>query len=348
MPRAILFQPVGLMAGILSEDKVGVNSESGAAKAGRTAKSPTGFADIARRMTSRTTDLIAISIVAVASLTFGRQILEWWHAAPDSTPSAASHAPLIRPAWEDQLQPVALEFGDLPLSMTRQAMKGDGEAAVESLVRHCERAASAARSPWRERDAAEDQLLARTAGLEPAAQEPSVWQVYVVDMQFPMVAGVRQFASGPTEAARDVPRLVCWGMAMPAGQKAWNLYVFQAALQGNPVPAGLTDVPLPPDGSRNLSLRDERGGTLVGFSGRGSPPEWMKFYDEWFAGRGWSSGDGWMTGGGSWSARFQKPGTPGAGRVEVQFADAGNRELTGLLQIVPNQELGGIKSEEIE
>ncbi len=323
------------------EAMLGPHVEKPASGGSTPRKSPAGFADIARRITSRTTDLIAISLVAVASLTFGRQILEWWHAAPVSSPTAASQDPVIRPAWEDQLQPLALEFGDLPLSMTRQAIRGDRDAVVEALVRHCERAATAARSPWRERDATEDQLLARTAGLEAAAQEPGIWKVYVLDRHVPMVAGVRRFAGDPSEAARGGERLVCWGMAMPAGPDAWNLYVFQAALRGNPVPTGLVDVPLPPDGTRNLSLRDERGGMLVGFSGSGGPSVWMKFYDDWFAGRGWSSGDGWAAGGveagkRSWSVRFQKPEHSEAGRVEIQFAEGPNREMIGLLQIVPD------------
>ena len=45
-----------------------------------------------------------------------------------------------------------------------------------------------------------------------------------------------------------------------------------------------------------------------------------------------------MTGGGAWSARFHKPGAPQAGRVEVQFAEGANRELTGLLQIIAPDE----------
>jgi hypothetical protein len=124
-------------------------------------------------------------------------------------------------------------------------------------------------------------------------------------------------------------------MAMPAGKGAWKLFVFEAAIDGNSAPTGLPEVPLPPDARRNLSLRDERGGMLVGFSGNGSPAEWMTFYDDWWAGQGWSAGDGWMTGGGTWSARFLKPGAPQAGRVEIQFAEGANRELTGLLQIIP-------------
>ncbi len=288
-------------------------------------------------MSSRTTDLIAIALVVAGSLTFGRQILQWWHAAPPAAPATAA-APAIGPAWEDPTQPVALEFGDLPLSMTRQTVIGDAELAVEALVRHCEQSVAAARAPWRDRDEAERQLLSKTVGLTPAAEESGVWQVYVIDRQFPMVAGLRRFVSGENEAAAGVPRLVCWGMAMPAGDNAWNLFVFQAASRGSAVPAGLPDVPLPPESHRNLSRRDERGGLLVGFSGTGSPREWIQFYDDWFAGQGWSLEEGWLTGGGAWSARFRKPGAPEAGRVEIQFAEAANRELSGLLQIVPNDQ----------
>ena len=314
---------------------MGVKIETGGAKGGLSDKRPAGFAQVARRMTSRTTDLIAIGLVVAASLTFGRQVLQWWHAAPSPTTTAA---PASQPPWEDPLQPVALEFGDLPLSMTRQTVVGDADAAVAALVRHCERGAAAARSPWRDWDAAERQLLARTEGLTPVAEEAGVWQVYVIDRQFPMAAGVRRFASGANEAARGHPRLVCWGMAMPAGESAWKLFLFQGAVQGHPVPTGLPEVPLPPDGQRSLSLRDERGGMLVGFSGKGSPPQWIQFYDDWFAERGWSAEEGWLSAGGAWSARFRKPGVPEAGRVEIQFAEAANRELTGLLQIVPNDE----------
>jgi hypothetical protein len=319
------------------EVSVAAEHESRAAGGNRAQNPRPGFADIARRITSRTTDLIAIAIVVVASLTFGRQVLQWWHAeAPQ--PGTAGSAPVVQPGWEDQLQPVSLEFGDLPLSMTRQTIVGNGEAAVEALIRHCERSAAAARSPWREWDQGERQLLARTEGLTAVAEETDVWQVYVIDRRFPMVAGVRRFVSELKEAAFRAYRLVCWGMAMPAGENAWNLFVFQGVVAGNPVPTGLPSVPLPPGGRRNLSLRDERGGMLVGFSGNGSPPEWMKFYDDWFTGQGWSSGEGWFMGGGACSARFHKPGAPQAARVEVQFAEGANRELTGLLQIVPPDE----------
>jgi hypothetical protein len=315
---------------------VGAETESGAPHREPAAKPQAGFADVARRMTSRTTDLIAIALVVAASLTFGRQILRWWHAAPPA--AGTTGAPAVQLPWEDPLRPVALEFGDLPLSMTRQTVFGNAEAAVEALVRHCERGAAAARAPWRDWDEAERQLLARIEGLTPVAWESGVWQVYVIDRQFPMAAGVRRFVSGENDAAAGHPRLVCWGMAMPAGESAWNLFVFQAAVRGSAAAASLPDVPLPPDGHRNLSVRDERGGLLVGFAGTGLPAEWMHFYDDWFADAGWSSEAGWLTSGGAWSVQFRKPGAHDAGRVEIQFAEGANREMTGLLQIVPHDE----------
>src|SRR5262249_3133356 len=155
--------------------------------------------------------------------------------------------------------------------------------------------------------------------------------VYVLNERFPMVAGGRRFFTGQNDAARGMPRLVCWGIAMPGGENAWHLYIFQATDAGQARPIEFAAVPLPPNASRNLSLRDVRGGIVLGFSGRGSPTEWMKFYDDWFSGKGWSSDDGWLNGDGASSARFHKPGAPEAGRAEIQFAEGSHGELMGML-----------------
>src|SRR5262245_59687596 len=80
-------------------------------------KTPASFADVALRTTSRTTDLIAIAIVLVASLTLGRQVLRWWQAEPRSPDAAADAGPA--PAYEIGSAPLLLEFGDIPLAMTR-------------------------------------------------------------------------------------------------------------------------------------------------------------------------------------------------------------------------------------
>jgi hypothetical protein len=283
--------------------------------------------------------LLAISIVLVASLTLGRQILHWWHAAPPA-PTAAVESELAGPAWDDELQPLSLEFGDLPLALTRQVVIGERSAAIDALVRHCQSSAAAAECPPHEPDAAELQLLAKIAGLTPVVQpvargpgteKPSDWRVYVVDERFTLVAAVRRFSQGPQQTASEGSRLVCWGIAMPAREHAWTLFVFRGAVAGSSSSAGRLDVPLPPGAQRNLSFRDERGGSLIGFSGSGSPQVWMAFYDDWFSTRGWSNSGTWSSGAESWSARFSKPGVPGAAFVEIRFAADGKGTLTGIL-----------------
>jgi hypothetical protein len=299
-------------------------------------KPPAGFGDIARKITSRTTDLIAIGIVVVASLTLGRQVLVWWHAEP-LTRAAAEMASRTGPAWDNPSQPLSLEFADLPMAMTRQVVVGDRNAMVAALVEHCETAAKRGLKPWRERDAAEDRLLARIESLRPVAEEAGVWQVYVFDERLPMAAAVRRFAAASDDAASEGPRLVCWAMAMPAGNEAWNLYVFRGTANGRPASVDRADVPLPPGARRNLSLRDERGSSIVGFSGRGDDGEWIRFYDDWFADRGWSSGEGWLKSAAACSARFDERRGSAGRRAEIQFARDGNGELSGLLQVVPKE-----------
>ncbi len=297
-------------------------------------KPPAGFGDIARKMTSRTTDLIAIGIVVVGSLTLGRQVLVWWHAAPP-TRAAAEMSARTGPVWEDPSQPLSLEFGDVALAMTRQVVVGERDATIATLVQHCKTAAKRALQPWRERDAAEDRLLARIESLRPVAEETDVWQVYIFDERLPMTAAIRRFAAAPGDAASGGPRLVCWAMAMPAGKGAWNLYVFEGTTNGRSAPADRADVPLPPGARRNLSLRDEQGSSIIGFSGKDDVGEWIRFYDNWFADRGWSSDEGWLKSTTARSARFEKRGGAAGGIAEIQFARDGSGELSGLLQVVP-------------
>jgi len=295
---------------------------------------PVGFGDVARRITSRTTDFLAISIVLVATLTLGRQIFVWWHVAPPSE-SAAQQAGPPQAAWEGDQQPVALEFGDLPVSVTRQIISGEPAAVVAALVRNCEIATRAAERPLRERDETEDRLLERLANSKPAAEESGTWQVHVVDDRFLLVAGLRRLPDGQSgEAARSEWRLVCWGIGMPAGPEVWTTFVMQGTGGASSSRGGALDVPIPPDSRRSLSLKDERGAALVGFSGAGEPDRWMQFYDRWFAGRGWTSSDGWSVGQDVWSARFAGPGESDRERVELRFARDRRGELAGLWQVI--------------
>lgn len=335
-------------------------------------KPPVTFADVARRTTSRTTDLIAIAVVLVAALTLGRQVLHWWNAEPPAA-SPASEAGSA-PAWEAGRGPVSLEFGDLPLAITRQLVRGDRETAVDTLVARCWEAGQNAAIPSLEPTAGEQRLLERIADLEPVTAEPGVTEVYLLDERFPMAAavGYRQAGAAPpvAEVVRLRPgpdgarpnsdefsykganpdgaakRLLCWGMAMPLGNSAWTLYVFRQSAARHAPADDVPDVPLPPGALRNLSVRDAQGGGLVGFSVNAPADTLMKFYDDWCSRHEWVATDGWQAGDRVWTARFRTAGDPGAALVDVRFAEDRGGLLLGLIQIVPSDPLRGSGAEQ--
>jgi hypothetical protein len=295
-------------------------------------RKPASLGDLARKITSRTTDFLAICIVLAASLTFGSQIVSWWHTAPPSAFPTAEPA-LAPPGWDDNLQAVDLEFGNLPLALTRQVVTGDQGSAVAALVRHCRSAVEHAPLPARNADEAEIDLLNRIAGLTPTAEEAGVWQVFVVDERFPLVVGVKcgAPAAGPVDDHQG-RRLVCYGLAMPIGERSWTLFIVKGSVAGSKSPARSADIPLPPGAARTLSLRDERGSVLMGFSGTAAPEEWIKFYEDRCSERGWTRSDAWSAGNESWSARFARRE---GGWVDVRFAKDRHGELAGVLQVIP-------------
>ncbi len=297
------------------------------------AHKPASMGDVARKITSRTTDFLAICIVLAASLTFGSQIVSWWHTAPPAAIPTADPA-LAPPGWDDNLQPVDLEFGDLPVALTRQVVTGDQEAAIAALVRHCQSAVEHAQLPQQNPDESEIDLLNRIAELTPTAEEAGVWQVFVVDERFPLVAGVKLGApAGGHADDHQGRRLICYGLAMPVGERSWTLFVVKGSLAGSGSATRSLDIPLPPGAARTLSLRDERGGVLTGFSGNGTPEEWIKFYEDRSSTRGWTRSDAWSAGNESWSARFARRE---GGWVDVRFAKDRRGELAGILQVIPN------------
>lgn len=300
-----------------------------------------GLGDVARRMRSRTLDLIAIGIVLVAGLTFGRQIVEWWRTEPVDL-AAGVPALGVNSGWGDGGAPVTLEFGDRPFVLARQMAPGDRDSTLATLRDRCRAVLEKAALPATEPDAAEKSLLKRTAALKPVAEEAGAWQVYLLEGPFALVVGIR---IGGAERMRDAAatsepppaprRVVCWGLALPLSERAWTLYIFTAGQPAAADPAALPHVPVPHGARQVLALREERGGELIGFSGNGAPEEWSRFYDEWFASHGWYSADGWQTVGGSWTARFVPQGETGAARfvADVQFGTDSGGSLMGLVNL---------------
>jgi hypothetical protein len=306
------------------------------AKAVAPAGKPVSMGDVAKKIRSRTTDLLAMAIVLAASLTFGSKIAWWWqNDAPP--PSPASNPALTLPGWEDGQQSVDLEFGDLPLALTRQNVVGDQPTAIKALVAHCRAIVEKSAAPTNDADEAEIRLLERIADLTPAAEEPGAWQVFVVDDRFPFVAAVtlavsrRPADKNGSKSAPAARRLICYGLAMPAGEQFWTLLIVKGA-SGRTGSQTNSDIPLPPGAARTLSLRDTKGSALSGFAGKALASEWITFYDDLAEARGWTRSTAWSPGNQSWAARFARRE---GGWVDIRLANDRRGELTGVLQVIP-------------
>ncbi|MFN0054423.1 MAG: hypothetical protein ACKV0T_19785 [Planctomycetales bacterium] len=282
------------------------------------------FAVLARRIASRTTDLVVIGVVLIAALVLGREVIDWWHATPPDTqfPIAVSEAD-----WNAPGLPLTLEFGEAPLAVVRQVVAGDRAEATAALVRLCRSAVESSETPLTADRSAQQALVDLTQGREPVASEAGVWDVYAMEDRLGLVMGVRRI----DDADGGALRLICWGLTMPVGEHATCVYLFQSQRGSAAGSAEAAELPLPPGSHRNLSLRDERGGGLTGFSGSGVPSEWMDFFDTELPRSGWKNRDGWRGSGATWIATFWQ--SSGEARVELQLTGDGSGGLAGMLTL---------------
>ncbi len=139
------------------------------------------------------------------------------------------------------------------------------------------------------------------------------------------------------ELAGEGVRVVVWGLAMPAGARAWALYTFQPEPRGGTPIAGVPEIPLPAGCRSTLTTRVVDGGAMIGFEGPEEPETWKRFYQQWFVGRGWQAAAPWRESGANWVARYAAPADASGGTVDILFTPAGGGRLTGLILVSPTK-----------
>ena len=200
---------------------------------------PSGFARIAKQISSRATDLLAISIIAVAGLTMGGYLVDWWSTDPEQAASTTSLAQSIAgtgSAWGSHGAAVGLQFGDKHYSVARQVVRGDLGHAVGILKQNCLAIVSdqsVFSDSLSETTAAERRLLEASSKIEPFEQQLGKWQLFQIDKPISMIVGTQSGDSNHVEPSKpldrpDVRRVVCWGLAIPSGRDLWTLFTYRA------------------------------------------------------------------------------------------------------------------------
>lgn len=299
---------------------------------------PTGYGRLARRIARRTTDLLAIAIVAVGLLSVAGYLAEWWGTDPQEATQPAS-VESAGPTWGDAGIPVSLEFGGIPYTLRRRTVRGDQSQAAAMLLEECRRIVKTAGAPAGELDDAERRLLERLARHAPADQDGRAWKLYRFHLPLPLVLGTRDFQpaseTGDDSRAERTARVVCWGMALPLDDDTWRLLAFHSPRSSTERGAGESTVPLPGGAEKILSLRETTGTIWVAFRGEGPPKAWIGFFDDRFATHGGRRERGWNSSGGSWNARYSVNDGGLRGRMDVQIGRIDSSHLNGLVSFTP-------------
>lgn len=288
---------------------------------------------VARQISGRTTDLIAIAVVLIGGLTLGRQILIWWHEDPlqlSTTPVVA----LPDPTWGANDRPVQMILGDSEWRLTRQTVSQGGEpAALEVLRTRCRDVLQRTPAPTAPPDQQTQQILKALKNISPEAEQPGDWRIYLLD-QFPrMVLGVRD---GQTEGAQQqsTSQVVCWGFVLTTGTRDWSTSFFERLQTAEePTKASvysdfqLAEITAPPGGRRILALAEANQGGLVHLMGPGPVAVWQAHLATSLKMRAWKPPLQWNTVGGTLRGQF----TRGTEILDV-LLHAQGAEVTAIIQ----------------
>lgn len=282
------------------------------------------FSELGKRIRSRTTDLLAIAIVVIGGFAVGGQVSRWWGADesggsdPAQTAAGGGTAPFA------DGEPVLLDFGCCGNSLERSPFEGDRKAAGRQLLARCRKYAESAVAPTTPPTAEEKKLLDKLAGATPVQITDAGTRLYRFDGPVTLASATRE-ARGDGDA-NPARRVVCWGMAFPAAENRWTLYVFGPAV-GSGNTDGVVALPLPAEARPVLSLRTADGTAWRSFRTGGSVDSIRVFYQRWFESDGWKL----RRQSGAWTAVFEKETGKTKLRAEVQTSGDGNGEVTGVV-----------------
>ena len=299
---------------------------------------PVGAGDlgsVSRRIARRTTDLIAIALILIGGLTVAQRLIVWWKTAPSETlanPEAVFSADALAP-WGGGPGGVSLDLGSQPLTMHRRVVGGSRDDAIRALHADCRTAAEAfpterfdALPPREERESRLLERLGEQAPAEAAADRS--WAVYNLPGPAAMVFATRREAG---EASRV--RIVCWGLVMPSPEETWTLLRI-VPRSGGAASGSAAGMPLPTNCRPGLAVRDEIGGQLVTFSGRGPPGEWRTHFETLAREQDWEPVAAWRTDAASWSAAWVRERDARLERIDLQLTQS-ESGWAGLVNISP-------------
>ena len=289
---------------------------------------PPGFAKVSQTLRRRTTDLLALAILAVGLLAIGGKVSRWWGKSPEEAAPRAQNPP--RPlAWGAGGEGVSMEWGDLEYAIHRQRLTGDAETVggrLEDLVISYVPKITPPEFPPSD---AEVKLLSELKTIPASRSLDSGTRLYRLGEHLPMIL--------LTRLVGDSRRVVCWARAFPQSQTEWMAFLFYSAKTDATQAAPFQQIPLPEGSQRIQSLHEKGQRSWIGFKGPGPARDWQSHFDDWFAEADWKPIREWSQTPSGWTAAYQSADEKQ--RADIWLNRQTNEEWTGMIFVerLPNR-----------
>ncbi|MDA0588197.1 MAG: hypothetical protein O2820_07270 [Planctomycetota bacterium] len=301
---------------------------------------PAGLAAVARRVSRRTTDLLAISIIGIGIFAVSGRLSDWWNTPPEAVLAPSRIVPEVvgsDVAWPEMDIPVGLNLGDLPVNVERLQIQGDRNQLERIVFGRLRSVLNSTQPPLP--DGTETRITKAAAklerllsGISPVEERPDAWRIYRLDEPgtpgfSATFLGTRP-AVGPTAGMTEprTERLVVWAMAMPWRQDEWKVFFFQAAH------GSTSRFAIPPDAELTMSMREPSSAELTAFRAKAasaSLSSWREFYSRSLVEAGWKPAREWTQSESRSASRFEND----SHAVELNLKYEGS-QLSGLANVI--------------
>ena len=292
----------------------------------------TGFAAVARKISGRTTDLLAIAVIGFGIFAVSGRLSDWWNTPPDSALAQSEIVPEVvgsKVTWPEMDIPVAMNLGDFPVRVERLMIQGDLSKLEKIVFSRLEsvlsegQAGSLPRTGKSKVARGATKLEGLLTKIDPVRQDANAWQIYRLDE--PGTPGFSSMFIG-TRRQEGRPRIVTWAMAMPWRQDDWKVFFFQPARDSQ------TSVAIPPGAELTMSMQEPSGTELAAFQAAdasSSLEAWQTFYSRTLGRDGWRNTRDWSEQDSRSTTRFEN----GTLAVELILRTE-NDTLSGLASVI--------------
>jgi hypothetical protein len=325
-----------------SSDEVIVRPQDAAQDAPGAANPPTrhvrDFAELARRLSGWTTNVLAIGVLSVGALVASLRVTEWWRSEPQGVTFVVPDAGAV--PWNSP-DGAVLDFGALPWRMHRQSLHGTVADAEKLLAALCR---GVAVREWRVMpqssvDPAERALLERLRNWAPLEEEVGQWRLSAVGGPTPWIVGTTDAQGRPesftvktAEAPALSDRVLCWGLALPQPDGLWTLYVLER--RPNETASDAANVPLPSGAKCSLRIRGAQGGEFTSFRVDGAAVQFRREFDASFRAAGWNRLRDWTASGSAYTVTYIRESDPAPLRADITLTED-DGGWTGVAVAVP-------------